>query len=69
MGFKNTEKWNIIKTSNNIIPRSNCDRRETTHVPVQWSAESWELVFKIRRRLTAHNLMYFQNAPTLKTIR
>ena len=28
-------------------------------LPVQWSAESWELVFKIRR-LTAHSLVYLQ---------
>ena len=36
---------------------------------VQWSAESWELGFKIRRRLIAHNLVYLQNAPTPTTFR
>ena len=33
MDFKNTERWNIIKMSNNIIPRSNCVGKETTDVP------------------------------------
>ena len=79
MGFKDIERWNISKM-NNIIPRSNCAKKETTHVPqwftfefmegvtttlpVQWSAESRKFVFKIRRRLIIHNLMYLQNAPT-----
>ena len=76
MFFKNIERWNIIKMSNNIISRSNCVGKETTYVPqicifmkgvtitllVQWSAESWEC-------LTAHNIVYFQNAPAPTTIR
>ena len=33
-GFKDIERWNISKMSN-IIPRSSCIRKETTHVP-QW---------------------------------
>ena len=35
--FKDIERWNIIKLSNNIIPRSNCIGKEKTHVP-QWLA-------------------------------
>ena len=66
-GFKDIKRWNICTMSTNIIPRSNCIRKETTHVPqwftfefmegvtttlpVQWSAESRKFVFKIRRRL------------------
>ena len=41
----------------------------TITLSVQWSAESRELVFKIRRRLIAHNLVYLQNAHTPMTIR
>ena len=33
MFFKNTERWNIIKMSNNVIPRTNCVGKETTCVP------------------------------------
>ena len=60
--------------SDNIIPRGNCTRKETTHVArrptsyfmkgiiiiltVRRSAVSREFVFKIRRRVVTHNLMY-----------
>ena len=37
MGFKNTERWNIIKMSNNIIPRSNCVGKETAPVPQRFA--------------------------------
>ena len=83
MFFKNIERWNIIKMSNNIIPRSSCVGKETTHVPqrfayefmkgviitlsVQWSAESWEFVFKIRRRLTADNQIRYFSLPPVCT--
>ena len=32
-GFKNTERWNVVKMSNDVIPSSNCVGKETTHVP------------------------------------
>ena len=34
---------------------------------VQRSAVTREFIFKIRRRLVTHNLMYLQNAPTPTT--
>ena len=62
------------QNDDNIIPRSNCIWEETTHVSrrlasyfmkgiiiiltVQKSAVSREFVFKIRRRLFTHNLVY-----------
>ena len=57
--------------SDDIIPRGNCIWKETTHVfyfmkdiiiiitlTVQGSAVTWEFVFKLRRRVVTHNLMY-----------
>ena len=37
MVFKNTERWNIIKMSNNITPRSSYVVKETTHVPLRFA--------------------------------
>ena len=37
MGFKNTERWKIIKMSNNIIPRNKCVGKETTRAPQRFA--------------------------------
>ena len=39
MFFKNIERWNIINMRNNIIPRSCCVGKETTHVPQRFACE------------------------------
>ena len=60
--------------SDNTVPRSKCIRKEATHVyrrvasyfmegnviilTVQRSAMSREIVFKIRRHVVTHNLVY-----------
>ena len=33
MFFKNIERWNVVKMSNDVISRSNCAGKETIHVP------------------------------------
>ena len=72
-GFEDINLWNIIKMSDNTIPRSNCLWKETVHVSrrayfmkyiilviltVQRSAVSMEFAFEIRRCLVTHNLLY-----------
>ena len=73
MIFESTNRWDVMKMCDSIIPRSDCVREETIHVSecfapysmkciaiiltVQGSAGWRQFVFEIRRRFVTHNLV------------